>query len=124
MVEALQGQLDQALAQFDETLESFERAGNVTHVVNSLADLAVLFDRVGHGEAAIIVLGTVGRHVDHASYPRLPEIVERAAVELGESQVDHLLGVGRSMELPEAMGYAREHIAVARRQLHSEASTA
>ena len=124
MVEALQGQLDQALAQFDETLESFERAGNVAHVVNSLADLAVLFDRVGHAEAAMIVLGAVGRYVDYASYPRLPEIVERSADELGRSRVDHLLDVGRAMDLPVAMGHAREHIAVARRQLRSEASTA
>ena len=61
-LEAVYGELEQALALFDTTVDSFHRAGNIPNLADTLAYLAVFFDRFERPEIAATVYGASTRH--------------------------------------------------------------
>ena len=76
-LEAVHGELEQALALFDTTIDSFHRAGNVANLAATLADLAVFFDRIERPEIAATLYGASTHHgsismVDQPSRRRGP----------------------------------------------------
>jgi predicted ATPase len=56
-LEAVHGQLDMALSMFDTAIDSFHRAGNVALLAETLAKLAMSFDRIERPEIAATIYG-------------------------------------------------------------------
>jgi hypothetical protein len=115
-LEAIYGDLGQALALFDTALDSLQGTGNVTSVGATLAILAVCFDRFDRPDVAATLYGA-GR----PNFPRLylfylPAVVDHLRTALGDAAFDQCAATGANMDLAEAVGYARHHIELARRQ--------
>jgi hypothetical protein len=104
------------LSLFDAALDSFHSAGNVTNVGSTLALLAVCFDRFDQPDVAATLFGastnTAATHYV-AIYPAVEEDLRAA---LGDAAFDHHAAVGNAMDLADAVGYARHHVELARRQ--------
>ena len=87
-LEAVHGDLEQALALFDTAIDSFHRAGNVANLAVALAYLAVFFDRFERPEIAATIYGASTRHGDqrHGSWT-FPHVVDHLRAVLGETVV-------------------------------------
>jgi hypothetical protein len=115
-LEAVHGDLGQALALSDTALDSFLGAGNVTSVGGTLAQLAVYFDRFDRPEVAATLYGAGRRHSPGLHFVYLPAVVDHLRTALGDAAFDQCATTGADMDLAEAVGYARHHIELARRQ--------
>jgi predicted ATPase len=115
-LEALHGEPWQAFTLIDTALESFLGAGNVASVGGALAYLAVCFDRCDQPDVAATLIGA-GRHLSPGLYfVYLPAVMEHLHATLGDAAFDQCAATGASMDLGDAVGYARHHIQLARRQ--------
>jgi hypothetical protein len=114
-LEALHGDLTQALALFDAALDSFQRAGNVTLSGTTLAFLAVCFDRFAPPDIAATLYGASTNHPGSQYLVDLPAVARLRAA-LGDAFFDQCAATGAAMDLADAVGYARHHIELARRQ--------
>jgi tetratricopeptide (TPR) repeat protein len=72
-VEAVHGDVEDALTLFQDTVDSFYRAGDHANVAATLANLAVLFERSGRPDAAAAVYGA------STQYPIISSVVVRRA---------------------------------------------
>jgi hypothetical protein len=115
-LEALQGDLGQALALFDAALGSHHRAGNAASLGTTLAWLAVWFDRLDQPNVAATLYGAGTNHPGSQYYVDLPAVADHLRSVLGDAAFDHCAATGTTMDLTEAVGYARHHIELARRQ--------
>jgi hypothetical protein len=115
-LEAVEGDLDQALALFEAALDSFQRAGNVASLGGTLALLAVCFDRIERPDVAATLYGA-GTNQSVGLYDvDLPAVVDHLRAELGDATFDQCAATGAVMDLADAVAYARYHIELARRQ--------
>jgi predicted ATPase/class 3 adenylate cyclase len=114
-LEAVHGDLGQALALFDASLDSVHRAGNVTNAASTLAYLAVCFDRFDRPDVAATLYG-VSSSNQTILVIGLPGAVEHLRTVLGDAAFDQCAATGAAMDLAEAVEYARHHIELARRQ--------
>jgi hypothetical protein len=115
-LEARHGDLGQALALFDAALDIFHAAGNVTSVGASLGLLAVCFDRFDQPDVAATLYGaSTYRAINHYVVD-LPAVVDHLRAALGDAAFDQCAATGAAMDLGDAVGYARHHIELARRQ--------
>jgi tetratricopeptide (TPR) repeat protein len=117
-LEAVYGDLDEALESLDVAIDAFHRAGNRSLLALALAYLAVLFDRVRQPDIAVSVYGASAGYpgVSVAAVPGLPDTVEHLRDTLGPAVFDACLAAGQAMELGEAVAYARRQIRLARRR--------
>ena len=106
-LEAVHGELEQALALFDTTIDSFHRAGNVANLADTLANLAVFFDRIERPEIAATVYGASTHHASIVMVTDLPAVVDHLRAVLGEIAFDRCVAAGAAMEPAEAVPYAR-----------------
>ena len=116
-LEAVLGDLEQALLHFDFAIDSLYAAGNVGHLAVALARLAVAFDRIERPEIAATIYGACTRYANIVMVAELPAVVEHLQTELGEARFDECVAVGAAMELAEAVRYARRQIELVRREL-------
>ncbi len=119
------GDLEAALDLFDPAIEAFRRARNVPQLIITVASLPALFERLGRLEAATTLLGAMSR--EPTSQQHVPELIDlgsRLSGKLGEKKWARFHSFGAGMELNDAAAYAREQIAIARRQLTPEAESA
>jgi hypothetical protein len=116
-LEALHGDPTQALGLFDASLDSFQRAGNVTLLGTTLAFAAECFDRFDRPDVAATLYG-VGTNQAMGLYAvfDLPAVVDHLRAALGDAVFDQCAATGAAMDLADAVGYARHHIELARRQ--------
>jgi hypothetical protein len=114
LLEALHGDLDEALALYDDTIESFKVAGNYENVAATLAYLAVCFERFGNPEVAAILYGASSGHGSLVWVIHLDEVTDRLRSVLGASEFDKSALHGSSLSPVDAVKYAREQIAFAR----------
>ena len=84
-LEAVYGDLDEAFALFETAIDSLHRAGTVGNTAVTLADLAVLFDRLEHPEIAATLYGASRHHGDIGWVTHLPYVVNHLRMVLGES---------------------------------------
>ena len=116
-LEAVHGDLEQALALFETTIDVLHRAGNVANVATTLANLAVVFDRIQRPEIAATLYGTTTHHGSTRLVINLPGVVEHLRAVLGQTMFEDRVAVGAAMEPGDAVRYARQQIQHARRQL-------
>ena len=111
------GELEQALELFDTTVDSFHRAGNIPNLADTLAYLAVFFDRFERPEIAATVYGASTRHGISTMVMDLPKVVDHLCRMLGQTSFDRCVAAGAAMEPAAAVQYARRQIELTRREL-------
>jgi hypothetical protein len=116
-LETLHGDLGQALALFAAALDSFHSASNIAVLGTTFAVLAVSFDRFDRPDVAATLYGasTTNQTIIHLVIG-LPDAVARLRSLLGDAAFDQCAATGAAMDLAEAVGYARHHIELSRRQ--------
>ena len=112
-LEAVHGELDDALALFSKGINAFHHAGNVAFLAATFASLAMFFDRFERPEIAAKIYGASTRQASIGLVPHLPEVVVHLRSVLGEDTFDACVETGAAMELAEAVRYAQEQIHVA-----------
>jgi predicted ATPase len=115
-LEAAHGDLRQGLALFDAALDSLHRAGNDTTLVGALAHLAVCFHRLDRPDVAATLYGASTNQALSRIVVDLPPVVDHLRAALGDAAFDQCAATGAAMDLADAVGYARHHIELARRQ--------
>jgi hypothetical protein len=115
-LEAIYGDLGQALALFDTALDSLHGTGNVASVGGTLEILAVCFERLDRPDVAATLHGAGRHHAPRMYVFYLPAVVNHLRAALGNAAFDQCAATGAAMELADAVGYARHHIELARRQ--------
>ena len=115
-LEAVHGDLNQALALFDTTIDSLHRAGNLVLLATTLATLAGFFDRVEQPEVGATSYGTIAHHANINSVINLPAVLEHLRAVLGDTVFHACVATGAAMEPPDAVHYARHHIQLTRHQ--------
>jgi hypothetical protein len=119
-LDAVHGELEEGLALFETTINSFHGAGDHANVMATLANLAVFFERFDQPETAAILYGTCTDYGIINSVINLAAVVDDLRGALGDRAFDNCVAIGRSMEYGDAAQYARDQIHTARR--HAEAS--
>jgi hypothetical protein len=115
-LEALDGDLGQGLALFEAAFDSLHSAGNVASVGGTLAILAVCFDRLDQPDVAATLYGASTNPAVSHYVVDLPTAVDHLRAALGDTAFDQHASTGAAMDLADAVGYARHHIDLARRQ--------
>jgi predicted ATPase len=116
-LEAVHGDLATGLAMFETTIDSFHQSGNTADTSGTLATLAILFDRFERAESAATIYGATTVHPGTGWVIGLPDLVDHLRTVLGASRFDECVAAGASMELAEAVQYARAQIQLAQREL-------
>jgi hypothetical protein len=116
-LEALHGDLGQALELVDTALDTFHVAGNVASVFATLAYLAVCFDRLDRPDVAATLYGASTNQAGSLYLFYLPSVVDHLGAALGDAAFDQYAATGVNMDLADAVGYARHHIELARCQV-------
>jgi tetratricopeptide (TPR) repeat protein len=114
-LEAAHGERDEALALFDDNIDSLHRAGDVAHLSSTLANLAAFFDRIDQPDIAATVYGTTIRHASITRVINLSFVVDHLRDVLGQTRFDQCLAAGAAMAPADAVHYVRRHIHLARR---------
>jgi hypothetical protein len=115
LLETGHGDLGQALARFDAALDSLQRAGDASNVGGALANLAVCFDRFDRPDVAATLYGAGNRALSQYVVDP-PAVVDHLRTTLGDAAFEQCAATGAAMDLADAVGYARHHIDLARRQ--------
>jgi hypothetical protein len=115
-LEALHGDLVQALALIDTALDSLHGARNVATVGSTLAILAVSFDRLDRPDVAATLYGAGRHHAPRLYLFYLPAVADHLRAALGDAAFDQCAATGAALDLAEAVSYARHHIELARSQ--------
>ena len=116
-LEAVHGDLDQALNLFILTIDSFHQAGNATELAHTFANLAVLFDRIDRPETAAILYGTAHNHPSYNRIIGVAAAVDHVRNILSTDTFDRCVATGVAMEPVEAVRYARPQIELLRSEL-------
>ena len=116
-LEAVHGELDDALALFSKGIDAFHHAGNVAFLAATFASLAMFFDRFERPEIAATIYGASTRQASIGLVPHLPDVVAHLRSVLGEVTFDTCVAAGAAMEVAEAVRYAHEQIHVASHEL-------
>ena len=114
-LEAVYGELDDALALFANGINSFHRAGNVAFLAATFASLAVFFDRLEQPAIAATIYGASTRQASISLVPHLRDVVAHLRGVLGDRAFDECVAAGAAFELAEAVRYAHEQIQLASR---------
>ncbi|HET6664485.1 MAG TPA: hypothetical protein VFG94_09515, partial [Acidimicrobiales bacterium] len=112
-LEAVHGELGEALDLFDDAIDSFHRAGNIAFLAATLASLAVFFDRFERPEVAATVYGSSTRHPSIGLVPRLTDAVANLEATLGDDFA-RCVAAGAALETADAVRNAHRQIQLAR----------
>ena len=115
-LEAAHGSLEQALSLLDTAIDSFHRSGNIANLTETLAILAVLFDRAQMPQVAATLYGAVAHHASTHTVTELPRSVDHLRTAVGADAFDAYASTGAAMDLADAVDFARHQIHLARRQ--------
>ena len=116
-LEGVHGDLDPALALFNDTIASQFAAGNVANLAATIGTLAVLFDRLDRAEAAATIYGTTTHQISPPVVIGLPTVLHHLRVTLGDAAFEDCVATGAAMNHSEAVRYVRAQIETARGQL-------
>ena len=110
------GDPERALELFDNSVSFFHRAGNRASVSTTLADIAVVLDRIGRFSASATVYGT-GIRLGTSMVAELPQVLDHLRAVLGNDAFEGCVQTGEALEFDAAMRYVRDEIAQARHEL-------
>ena len=111
------GEPDAALLLFAEAIDAFHRSGNVPQLVITIASVPALFEKLERFEPAATLFGAMSQQPSSSHHvPELADMERRLTAALGQARVSELITRGAAFDLDGAAVYAREQIAVARRE--------
>jgi hypothetical protein len=116
-LEAVHGDLDEALTWLESSIDAFQQAGNPARVATTLAALAGLLERFDKPEIAATIYGTTTNDASTILVVDLPGVVDRLRTTLGVARFDEYVATGAAMELADAVSYARTQMRLARDEL-------
>jgi predicted ATPase len=110
-LQARSGDPVSALRDFQQMLNEWRGAADVIFVSHGIGGLVVLFERLGHAEAAATLDGMVVRTFRSNPFvEELPETMLRVRTVLGDAAFDEMNRRGAAMDVHEAIDYAQEQI--------------
>jgi hypothetical protein len=113
-LEAVHGQLDEALDLLTRSLDSFHQSGNTTDLDVTFAHLMVFFDRVEQPEVVATLFGTFVNKPGSLAYTAVVAQRDDVRNRLDTDTFDTCVRAGAAMTLTETVDYARHHIQLAR----------
>jgi hypothetical protein len=116
-LEAVYGELEEGLSLFQTTIDSFHRAGDHVNEAATLLKLASALNHLERPELAATIYGITTRL---AAVPS--SLPDRLRSVLGASAYERFAAVGAAMQPAEAVQYAREEIALGRREPAAEST--
>ena len=119
-LEAVHGELDDALTLFSAAIDSFHRAGNVVFLAATFASLALFFDRFARPQVAATIYGCSTRQPSISLVPHLDDVVAHLQSSLGPAAFDECVEIGGSFGNADAVQYAHEQMRVARREITAD----
>lgn len=112
-LEATHGELRQAFAMFDASIDAQHRSGERTTLAITLGNLAVLFERLDEPQTAATLFGATRSQGSTVLVIGLPAMVERLQARLTEAELEHAVSIGALMEQGDVVRYARRSIEAA-----------
>jgi hypothetical protein len=109
-LEAVHGDLHDALDLFDSAIQSQHRANNVAHAVAVLASLAVFFNRLDEPLVAATIYGSSTPYGTANRVKGLRDACEQLHATLGNDLFERSVSRGAAMNLTEAVHHARREI--------------
>ena len=109
-LEAVHGDLHQALNLFAASLDSFHQAGNTASLALTFAKLAVFFDRTNQPEVAATIYGATRNHPTVDQVVGFTAAIDHLHPKLDAQTLDDCVRTGAAMNLTEAVHYAQHHI--------------
>ena len=119
LLEAVHGDLNQALNLFTTSINSFHQAGDPITLASTFGRLAVFFDRINRPEIAATVHGTITDHPVTNLVSGFVAAIDHVRNSLGTDTFDRCVATGAAMDTAEAVHYARTQIEVVRSELAS-----
>jgi predicted ATPase len=119
-LEAVHGDLGQALTRFDASLAVELRSGNVASLGGALGYLAVCFDRLDRPDVAATLYGASTNQALGQYVVELPAVVDHLLSVLGDAAFEQCATTGATLGVGDAVGYARHHIELARRDTNPD----
>ncbi len=117
VLEAVHGDLDEALTLFTTSIDSFQQAGNTTDLAITFARLARFFNRTGRPEIAATLYGAITHHpIIHVNIV-FAVAIDHVRNTLDTITFDHCVATGAAMTTTEAVHYAHSHIEAVRSEL-------
>ena len=116
-LEAVHGDLDQALTLFTTSINSFHQAGDPTSLAGTFAHLAMFFDRINRPQIAATLCGTTTRHPSKNLIIGFVAAVDHVRNTLDTDTFDRCVATGAAMDTTEAVRYAHAHIDAIRSEL-------
>jgi tetratricopeptide (TPR) repeat protein len=113
-LEAVHGDLDEALDLFTTSLDSFHQSGNMTDLDLTFAYLMVFFDRIEQPEVAATLSGTFVDKPGSLAYASFVTHVDHVRKLLDTDTFDSCVRAGAAMTSTEAVHYAHHQIDNAR----------
>ncbi len=117
LLEAVHGDLDQALTLFTTAINSFHQAGNPVELTSTFANLAVFF-RITRPEIAATLQGTTTHFPPRNSIILFAAVIDHVRNTLGTETFDRCVATGAAMDTAEAVRYAHAQIEAARSEHH------
>jgi len=114
-LETTHGDVDRGLELFDTAIDAYHRAGNMADQSSVLAELAVFFHRDAQSEIAATIYGTSSHYPNEHWVIGLPAAIENLRALLGDVLFDECVAAGATMDIGDAVAYARDQIQAARR---------
>ena len=112
-LEALYGDLGEALELFDSAIDTFHRAGSHANLAEALARLAVSFERMEQPDVAARLYGASTRY-GAVPLPGQTSLIEHLRSVLGQPVLEADIASGADMDFGDAVAYARQQIRLAR----------
>ena len=116
-LEAVHGDLNQALTLFTASLDSFHQAGDTTDLALTFGSLAVFYDRINRPEIAATLYGTTTHHPATNVIIGFAAAIDHVRTILDTETFDRCVATGAAMDTAEAVRYARTRIEAARSEL-------
>jgi predicted ATPase/class 3 adenylate cyclase len=121
IIEAKHGGTVSALDHLALAIRNFHNSGDTTVIRTPLADLAVLFDRLGRYEPAATIAGFALNPMTAASLPEITTAIAHLRDALGDQTYESLARKGETMTTAAMATYAYDQIDQARAELKAVA---
>jgi hypothetical protein len=114
-LEADHGDPRSALDLFSQSIKGYHDAGSIHQNTDPMAGLAVVFDRIGHHEAAAVLAGYTKNTLNY--YAEMGGVADHLRGVLGPDRYEALTHQGATMPAADAVRYALAEIDLARGEL-------
>jgi hypothetical protein len=118
-LEAVHGDLGQALSLFETAIDGLHRSGDVANLAAVLGDLVIFFDGFDRPEVVATLYGAIADQGITVALLGFSEAADHARAALDDGVFEECAATGVAMELAESVNFARQQIQLARHQVAS-----